>query len=328
MKAYELTTEHLVNPLGIDVCSPRLSWKCIDGSSQTAYQIQAADNETALEEGKYLWDSGIVESDESLNIDYLGELHTRDLVVWRARLKDENGDFGDWSETAHFEMGLLHEEDKQAVWVNPEKEYDIGSEPPVSLLRKEFETEEGIVSARLYISALGMYEARINGKRVGDQVLTPGFTDMDRRRQYQTYDVTQLLVEGQNAIGVSLADGWARGRLGFSGKRNQFSTEIALWAQLVVTYPESEKTVLITDQSWRTTKNGPCRLSDLRDGEIYDARMEIEGWSEPGFDDCTWESVYPADYSGVLEGTRGLPVREVRRLKGKLFKYSGWTDSH
>lgn len=318
MRAYELTTEHLVNPLGIDVSSPRLSWKCMDGRSQVAYEIQAADSETALEKGEFLWESGVVESEESLNIEYLGELHTRESVVWRVRLKDESGDFGGWSEAACFEMGLLCEEDKQASWINPEKEYDIDSEPPVSLLRKEFEIKEGFLTARLYISALGMYEARINGNRVGDQVLTPGFTDMERRRQYQTYDVTQMVVSGKNAIGVSLADGWARGRLGFSGKRNQFSTEIALWAQLVFTYPKGEKTVVVTDQSWKTTKNGPCRMSDLRDGEFYDARLEIDGWSKAGFDDRTWESVYLTDYSGILEGTKGLPVREIRYLKGKL----------
>lgn len=317
MNAYGLTTEHLVNPLGIDVLSPRLSWKCTGGIRQMSYQIQAADSETALESGKLLWDSGEVDSDESLDIQYPKELHTRERVVWQVRLKDEKGIFGDWSEAACFEMGLL-EGDRHAEWINPEKEYDIDSEPPVSMLRKEFETEGGFLSARLYISALGMYEARINGRRVGDQVLTPGFTDMERRRQYQTYDVTELLKEGRNAVGISLADGWARGRLAFSGKRNQFSTEIALWAQLVLTFPEGEKTVLVTDQSWKTTKNGPCRQSDLRDGEVYDARLEIDGWSLPGFDDQAWDGVYHTDYSGLLEGTKGLPVREVRRLKGKL----------
>lgn len=318
MKAYELTTEHLVDPLGIDAASPRLSWKCTGGKKQAAYEIQAADSETALAAGELIWETGVVESSESLNIDYSGELHARDAVVWRVRLKDESGDFGDWSETASFEMGLLSEEDLRAVWINPEKEYDIDSEPPVSLLRKEFEVKKGFLSARLYISALGIYEAGINGRRVGDQVLTPGFTDMERRRQYQTYDVTQMIVPGKNAIGVSLADGWARGRLGFSGKRNQFSTEIALWAQLVITYPKGGQIVIATDQSWKTTKNGPCRMSDLRDGEWYDARMEMEGWTEAGFDDHSWEAVYPTDYSGILEGTKGLPVREIRRLKGKL----------
>ena len=318
MKAYALKTEHLMDPLGIDARSPRLSWKCTDGNQQISYQIQAADSEASLEQGQLLWESGEVESDESLNIEYPKALCTRQRIVWRVRLKDEKGAFGDWSDTAHFEMGLLEEKDKSAGWINPEKDYDIHSEPPVSLLRKEFEIEGGFQSARLYISALGMYEAEINGSRVGDQVLTPGFTDMDRRRQYQTYDVTKMLIAGRNAIGVSLADGWARGRLGFSGKRNQFSTEIALWAQLVLTYPNGEKTVLVTDPSWKTTKNEPCRMSDLRDGEIYDARMEMDGWSSPGFDDRSWDTVSKTDYRGLLEGTKGLPVREVRRLKGKL----------
>lgn len=318
MRAYELTTEHLVNPMGIDAISPRLSWKCAEGTTQTAYQIQAANSETALKNGQFVWESGVVYSDENLNIEYPKELHTYESVVWRVRLKDETDEFGNWSETAKFEMGLLCEEDKKAAWINPEKEYDIDSEPPVSLLRKEFEVGESFLSARLYVSALGMYEANVNGKRVGDQILTPGFTDMDRRRQYQTYDITQILKPGKNAIGVSLADGWARSRLGFSGKRNQFSTEIALWVQLAVTYPDGKKMILVTDESWKTTKNGPCRMSDLRDGEIYDARMEIEGWTCPEYDDHAWEPVYITHYEGILEGTKGLPVREVKRLKGKL----------
>lgn len=318
MKAYALTTEHLVNPVGIDIQSPRFSWKCKDGKRQTAYQIQAANSEFALEQGQFLWESGEVISDESLDIEYPKELCTREQVFWRVRLKDETKEFGEWSDIAHFEMGLMEESDKIAEWIDPEEAYDINSEPPVSMIRKEFKVEEGFLSARLYISSLGMYEAELNGTRVGDQVLTPGFTDMERRRQYQTYDVTKLLTAGKNAIGVSLADGWARGRLGFGGHRNQFSTNIALWAQLVLTFPNGEKTVLSTDSSWKTTKDGPCRMSDLRDGEVYDARMKMDGWSSPGFDDSSWNPVHKAEFHGQLEGTKGLPVREIKRIKGKL----------
>lgn len=318
MRAYDLTTEHMTDPVGIDVQHPELSWKCADGLRQSAYRIRAASSEKNLREGNLLWNSGEVQSDESLNIEYGAELHTGVHVVWQVKLKDESNGWGEWSEPATFEMGLLNKEDMTAEWINPEKEYDPDSEPPVSLLRREFSIEEGFLRARLYVSALGMYEAYLNGRRVGNEILTPGFTDMERRRQYQTYDVTDLIRPGCNASGLALADGWARSRLGFSGKRNQFSLQIAAWAQLVVEYTDRRETVLITDTKWKTTKNGPWRMSDLRDGEWYDARMEMEGWSEAGFDDSDWENVSSAEFNGLLEGRSGPPVREIRRIKGTI----------
>lgn len=318
MIAYALTCEHMENPIGIDVNSPRLSWKCGDSSYQEAYQIQAAVSEEALQAENLIWDSGEVLCWDSLDVKYPLSMESGERVFWRVRLKEEGGTWGDWSQTAFFESGLLHDSEKSAQWINPEASYDIDSEPPVSLLRKEFEVEPGFLSARLYVSALGVYQAGLNGKKVGDQVLAPGFTDMDRRRQYQSYDVTDLLLPGQNAIGVALADGWARSRLGFSGKRNQFSTQLALWAVLMLRYQDGRKVAVQTDLSWKTTKEGPWRMSDLRDGEIYDARMELPGWQEAGFDDHSWEAVHSASYDGLLEGTRSTPVREIRRLKGQL----------
>ncbi len=318
MRAYDLTVQHMTDPIGIDSVHPLLSWKCAEGVRQSAYQIQAAGAIDDLDEKKFLWETGEVLSDESLDIEYGASLVSGDRVFWRVRLCDETGVWGGWSSVSSFEMGLLRAEDRIAEWINPEKEYDPEEEPPVSLLRKDFHVEKGFLHARLYVSALGMYEAFLNGRRVGDEVLTPGFTDMDRRRQYQTYDVTDLLLAGENAAGIALADGWARGRLGFSGKRNQFSLQIAAWAQLVVDYPDHRETVLITDTSWKTTKNGPWRMSDLRDGEWYDARMELDGWSEAGYDDGAWEGVLPASYDGLLDGRSGPPVREIRRIKGTL----------
>lgn len=318
MRAYELKCEYLKNPVGIDVKKPRLYWKCEGGIRQTAYQINAAACLCNLENGTLLWDSGEVGSGESLHVEYPLELKTRDVVFWRVRLKDESGNMGEWSETAFFEMGLLNKSDIAAKWIDPEETHNPDEQLPVSLIRCSFFVKEGFISARLYVSALGIYEAGINGKRVGDQILTPGFTDMQRRRQYQTYDVTNLLSAGDNAIGISLADGWARGRLGFAGHRNQFSDSVALWAQLIVTYSDGDKIAVITDESWKTTKNGPCRLSDMRDGEIYDARLELDGWDHIGFDDSGWESVTVCKWDGELVGTQSAPVRELGRIKGKL----------
>ena len=318
MIAYHLTTEHMKDPTGIDRKHPQLSWKCSGGLCQSAYRIRSASTPEDLDREKLIWDSGEVLSDESLNIEYPADTRTGDRICWQVRLKDEQHEWGEWSDPAVFEMGLINREDFKAEWINPEKEYDPDSEPPVSLIRKEFRVEDGYVRARLYVSALGIYEAWLNGRRVGDEVLTPGFTDMDRRRQYQTYDVTDLLCSGSNAAGIALADGWARSRLGFSGKRNQFSLKLALWAQLVVDYPDRRETVLVTDTSWKTSKNGPWRMSDLRDGERYDARMEAEGWKNTGYDDADWAPVFHAEYDGLLEGRSGPPVREIRRIRGKL----------
>lgn len=318
MKAYHLTTEHLTNPIGIDNCPPRLSWKCSHGIWQTAYRVRAAATQDGLAEGSLLWSSGAVASNESLNIQYAGQIQSGERIYWQVQLRDENHQWGEWSEPAFFEMGLLQPEDQIAQWINPETAPDPNAELPVSLLRQEFRLKEGFLRARLYVSALGMYRAWLNGESVGDEVLTPGFTDMDRRRQYQTYDVTKLLRTGANAIGIALADGWARGRLGFTGKRNQFSLEIAAWAQLVVDYTDRREHAVITDTSWKTTKNGPWRMSDLRDGETYDARMEMDGWSAANYDDASWEPVHPAHYEGTLEGRSGPPVREIRRIHGQL----------
>ena len=318
MRAYDLTTEHMNNPIGLDTSHPRLSWKCRDGVWQKAYEIRAALTEEDLMKGNLLWNSSEVKSDESLNIEFDGILRTAECVYWQVRLQDENLRWGEWSETASFETGLLDKNDYKAKWIDPEKDYDPETEPPVSLLRRDFNVGQGFLRARLYVSALGMYEAYLNGKRVGDEVLAPGFTDMVKRRQYQTYDVTALLKSGENACGIALADGWARSRLGFSGKRNQFALRVAAWAELIVDYPDRREVALITNSDWKTTKSGPWRMSDLRDGEWYDARMVIEGWSCAGYDDSDWENVQPAEYDGLLEGRSGPPVREVRRIKGKL----------
>lgn len=317
MNAYDLKCEYLVDPVGIDVKRPRLYWKCRGGKVQKAYEIQAAASEERLEENQLLWDSGRVDDWESLHIEYPMPLYTRDRVFWRVRLMDESGQFGSWSAPAMFEMGLLDDCDFHARWIDPEVSYDPQTEPPVSMLRREFNVQPGFLSARLYVSALGIYEVRLNDSRVGDQVLTPGFTDMAHRRQYQTYDVTGLLLEGDNAVGSFLADGWARGRLGFSGMRNNFSSHIALWLQLIVTYPWGEVCVLTTDGQWRSFKDGPYRLSDMRDGEVYDARRQMPGWDCAGYDDSHWAWVHEVSYGGSLVGTQSVPVKELYRIQGK-----------
>ena len=207
MKAIRLRTEYLVDPMGIDMQNPRLMWNCEDGIRQTAYQIVTQN-----------WDSGKVES-ASMHADYPRELKSRERVSWCVRLWDENDEPGDWSE-AFFEMGIS---EWKAQWITGDYRPKKKERYPVDCFRKAF-SAESVKQARLYISACGEYEARINGERVGDFILAPGSTDYHKRIQYQTYDVTDLIRNGENALTVELADGWYRGSSGAKGRTCTYGT--------------------------------------------------------------------------------------------------------
>ena len=209
MKAIKLRTEQLDNPLGIDITKPSLSWICQGGVKQTAYEIEAK------ADGTVIWNSGKVESDK-MNA-FLGtEAKDRQRVTWRVRLWDENGEAGDWSEGAFFEMGVLDRSAFTAKWINPELECDPTVHKPASYLRKSFTVEKS-GAFRLYITAHGLYEAWINGQRVGDFVLAPGAGTYGKKLPYQTYDVTDLVKDGANDVQVILGDGWYRSCSGVDG---------------------------------------------------------------------------------------------------------------
>ncbi len=252
MKAIRLRTEYLENPLGIDIRHPRLHWNCEGGVKQTAYQI-CCEN----------WDSGKVES-SSMQATYPQELSSREHVSWKIRLWDENDDCGDWSEGS-FEMGLLTANDWKAHWITGNYKVNKKQRYPVDCFRKTFNAPKG--AARLYITACGLYEATINGKRVGNFVMAPGHTDYRKRISYQTYDVTDMLVSGENVMEIWLADGWYRGSTGAWGLKNQYGTETKVIAQLEV----DGEIVLMTDELWDWCNDGPIRLADNKDGEVFDA---------------------------------------------------------
>ncbi len=252
MKAIRLRTEYLCDPLGIDIQKPRLQWNCEGGVKQTAYQIRCQN-----------WDSGRTESN-SMQAVYPHTLASREKVQWQVRLWDENGVPGDWSEGT-FEMGLLTAEDWKANWITGNYKVDKKQRYPVDCFRKTFTAPAG--SARLYITACGLYEVIINGQRVGNFVLAPGHTDYGRRIQYQTYDVTALLCPGENTIEILLADGWYRGSCGAWGLKNQYGTETKVIAQLEV----DGKPVLLTDGTWDWSNDGPIRFADIQDGEMFNA---------------------------------------------------------
>lgn len=257
MKAISLRTEYLGNPLGIDIQHPRLFWNCEGGIRQSAYQVVCDQ-----------WDSGKVAS-SSMHADYPLALSDRERVEWKVRLWDENGVPGDWSAPVFFEMGI-HE--WQAQWIAGDYRPSRKKRYPVDCFRKAFDLKS-IRKARLYISACGVYEARINGKRAGDFILAPGSSDYHKRIQYQTYDVTELVREGENVLTVELADGWYRGSSGAKGRTCTYGTITRLIAQLEITAADGSMQTVVTDGSWQWSNDGPIHFADNEDGEIVDANL-------------------------------------------------------
>lgn len=256
MIAVNLKTEYLKNPIGIDIANPRLFWNCEGGEKQTAYQI-IADN----------WDSGKVKS-SSMCAEYPKEIKPSERVNYKIKLWDENGIEGEWSETAFFEYGI---KEWQAKWISGDYIVDKKNRYPVDCFKRDFKLDKDIKSARLYITACGIYEAVINGERVGNFVLAPGHTDYRKRIQYQTYDVTNQLVNGDNAIEIQLADGWYRGSCGAWGLTNQYGTQTKILAQFEIKFADGTAQTIISDDNWRWCNDGVILFADNKDGEIVDA---------------------------------------------------------
>jgi alpha-L-rhamnosidase len=313
IRVQDLRCEYERNPLGIDVREPRLSWKLVSeqrGVVQSAYQIRVTD-----EQGSKLWDTGKVLSDQSLHVPYAGPaLHSRQHCTWQVRVWDGQDQPSDWSEPAWWEMGLLHTTDWQARWIEPGWNEDPQAFNPCPYLRTTFLLDEQIVSARLYVTAHGLYEAWLNGQRVGDAYFSPGYTSYHHRLHYQTYDVGALMLPGENAIGVILGDGWYRGKIGAMGARNVYGEHLGLLLQLQVRYADGREQLILSDDQWRAT-TGPILASDLQDGERYDARLEMPGWNRTGFDSSHWQRVRFAPYDlGNLVATIGPKVGRKERF--------------
>ena len=265
MKAINLKTEYLINPIGIDIKNPRLMWNCEGGKRQTAYRIVATSG------GKMVWDSGKVQS-SSMRAEYPKAPVSRQRVEWTVTLWDESDNDGEGA-SAFFEYGLLSPADWRAKWISGN--YGVNKKKcyPVDCFKKDF-TAIGIRKARLYVTACGLYEVKLNGKRVGNFVFAPGHTDYTKRIQYQTYDVTDLIQGGANAVTAELADGWYRGSCGAWGLRNQYGTQTKLLVQLELYDGEGNITRICTDESWAWSDDGAIRFADNKDGEIVDARKK------------------------------------------------------
>ena len=312
-----LTCEYRNNPLGIDILRPRLSWQLESeprGTRQTAYRILAAASEAALASEVGFWDSGRVPSDQSIHIPYEGtELVSGQRACWKVWVWDEAGRETE-SLPAWWEMGLLGRSDWKGEWVGGPFAGGPRTTSPAAYIRKEFETAKQVASARLYATALGLYEFSLNGVRVGEAVFTPGWTDYSKRIQYNAYNVTELIRPGVNVCGAILGDGWGVGNICWVG-RQRYADRPRLLAQILLTYSDGSREVIATDDSWRVTY-GPILESDMLMGESYDARRELTGWGYHGYDDADWwpAEVF-ADGGAELVATNGPVVKRQEVLK-------------
>jgi alpha-L-rhamnosidase len=318
-----LRTEYKEDPLGIDEMRPRLSWQLQSiqanerGVTQSAYQVRVAPSLRELQLGKNLvWDSDEVKSSDSTQQVYGGPaLRSGQRYYWQVRVWGGEVQASEWSAPAYWEMGLLSASDWKASWIEPDLREDDSKSGPSPMMRREFKLNGVVESARAYVTSHGLYEMQLNGQRVGDEVFTPGWTSYKRRLQYQTYDVTHQLKTGDNSVGVTLGNGWYRGTIGFEGRRNFYGDRLGLLMQIKVVYKDGHEELITTDPSWKATE-GPILMSEIYNGETYDARLEKPGWSMPGFDDAGCSGVRVANYrKDDLVAPAGPPIRKTQALK-------------
>lgn len=320
LQVTELTADYKTNPMGIDNPNPMLSWiiqSDQNNTMQESYEIRAALSSADLsKKSKQLWNSETVVSSQSIHIEYAGQaLKSSQRIYWQVRIVDNHGKKSKWSEPAFFEMGKLESADWVADWITPTWEENPKKSEPSPYLRKEFALEKSIKQARLYISCQGLYQVEINGKKVGDQQFTPGWTSYDTRLQYQTYDITPLVTQNQNAVGIILGDGWFRGNLGWIEGRNNYGEKLAAIAEIMVEYTDGTRATISTDESWKAT-TGPILESDIYNGEVYDAGKELTGWSKVGYDESGWKGTTPIEISKEkLISPEGPPVKIVNKLE-------------
>ena len=326
-----LTTNGRANPLGIPAQNLSFGWASTSterGVKQRAYQIRVG----TRPEGDDVWNSGRVASARQVHIALPDSIVPAPATRyhWQVRIWDQAGRVSDWSENAWFETGLAGAAGwSGAMWVRPSPPATSSVAGPSSgksapaevqtslpLLRGEFTARAGVASVRLYASAQGLYEASVNGRRVGDHYLAPGWTDYNKRIQHQTYDITTLVRPGINVVGAALADGWFRGKVGLNWTA-VYGTDPAFIAKVKIDYEDGSVDWFGTDGDWRAAA-GPFVRGDLQDGETYDAARAQPGWNAPGFDASAWRRVALADdVSDRLVPQPDEPVRVLELLPAR-----------
>jgi alpha-L-rhamnosidase len=305
-----LLCENRINPVGLDIMSPRFSWQLVSDKRniiQSAFEIRVGTHP-----GKYnLWSSGKLAGSQSLYVPYAGSpLTSGEIYYWQVRVWDNNGKVSDWSDKAYWQMGLLKSSDWKGKWIESGLASDSVNGPAL-LFRKEFSSRKKVSSATAFITTHGMYEAYLNGKKIGDGYLTPGWTSYNKRLQYQVYDVTDFLANGENAIAIVAGSGWYRTALAWNDNKDIYGKKIGLLIQLSINYSDGSRETIVTDGSWRTSDEGPIRVSEIYNGETVDARMEKPGWDKSGYDDKNWKPVTEKNESADnLIATYNEPVTQ------------------
>ncbi|MGI4749279.1 MAG: family 78 glycoside hydrolase catalytic domain [Janthinobacterium lividum] len=291
LEVTDLSVEYLHNPIGLDASNPRFAWKIKSnarGTMQKSYELRVGLNSTKINKN-LVWQSGTVKTDSSIQISYAGlPLKSKTCYYWQVRVKDNHGNISDWSEVNFWEMGLLQPADWTAKWISTTSTDTLPGPSPY--FRKSFTFSKPVKSAKAYITAHGLYEASINGEKIGKDFFTPGWTSYHNRLLYQTYDVTKMLQNGRNTLGLVLGDGWYRGYLAYEGKRNLYGNLLSGLLQLEIEFTDGTRQVVQTDESWKYA-HGPILSSDLYNGETYDARLEQKNWDKNSIDVQAWKPV-------------------------------------
>ncbi|WP_409340613.1 family 78 glycoside hydrolase catalytic domain [Paenibacillus sp. MBLB4367] len=309
----KLRCEYKENPIGIDIRHPRISWQIQSDTRswlQAAYQIQISQD---LSFETLLWDSAKVQTDQSVHVGLAAmDWRKGERYHYRVKVWSDRGVETEWSKPAFWEMGLLDSKDWQAEWIGaPAGSWGAESCP---LLRRAFRVNSPVKRARIYATGLGLYEMHLNGRRVGDSYFTPGWTSYKHRLQYQTYDVTEQMVIGDNALGAVLGNGWYKGKLTGQHKPNVYGERTAFLMQLHLEYENGAEEVIVTDSGWKTAES-PILMSELYEGETYDARLERIDWSTPGYDDAEWLAADTLPYAKeTLLAQENEPVRKIEEI--------------
>ncbi|RZM18204.1 MAG: alpha-L-rhamnosidase, partial [Pedobacter sp.] len=330
LETERLTCEYIVNPLGIEVLKPRLSWTMVSSirnQQQTAYELIVSDNLADIKRRKgSVWSTGKIASSQSVHVAYDGSpLKAFTRYYWRVKVYGNNGASSGWSEPQWFETAMLKASDWQGKWIGDgskqfEKDEDFYKNDPMPLLRKTINAEKKITAARLYISGLGYYEAFVNGKKVGDHVLDPGWTSYSKQVLYSVYDITPHMKKGLNAAGIMLGNGWYNPLpLRFWGGINMRNALVSgrpcVKAMIRIQYADGSTSIVPTDESWQTT-TGPIIRNSIFLGEHHDARAEKENWNTINANTTDWKNAV------VVEGPKGTlspqmqpPIRVTKIIK-------------
>ena len=319
----DLRCDYAVNPLGVDSANPRLFWKLESnarGQRQSAYQILGASSAKNLAHDKGdLWDSGKVSSDETIQIPYAGAaLKSSQQVFWKVRMWDENGKVSKWSEAATWTMGVLQDSGWQAKWIGA-----ADTNIPSLLLRHKFTVKPGLKRALVNVCGLGQYEFTLNGKKVGDDFLSSGWTKYDKTCLYDTLDITDLIRKGNDAVGIELGNGMYNipaTRFRPPGWQPYSFGPQKIIAQIRLEYADGSVETIGTDENWRVSPS-PITSCSIYSGEDFDARLVQPGWNKINFNDSKWSSAIVVNGPGGE--LRGLsyaapPIREFEIHKPVL----------